>query len=215
MSRRAIFRLASVLAGVAAILGLSLTPASADTGPDGFGIMYATQFPVEHTCTVIGTDQYGNKAVICADLSSAPTLDSVDDPIYPYNTWAGVEAICENSSDVIVQCAQINEEVSIASANGDIGYDSQTCGHSFGACPAGRYILYTSSNGNYFSYYNSTDCAANPDSGFVDWSVVWGGGITYIELPQSDKTVYLGTGNANDGENESNGHYYQCFEPTT
>jgi hypothetical protein len=211
MSRRTIFRLASLLAAIAAIFGLSLAPASAATGPDGFPIMYASEGGYAHNCTVIGSDQYGNQAVICADLLSGPSYDIVGDPIYPYYTWAGVEAYCQNSSDVIVQCAQINEDVSIADAVGDVGYDSQTCGHSYGACPSGRYTLYTSADGSYFTYYNSDDCATNPDSEFDAWSVVWGGGITYIELPQSDKTVYLGTGNANDGENESNGHYYQCF----
>jgi hypothetical protein len=213
MPKRTLIRLASLLGGTAAILGLTLAPAYADTGTGGFPILYASQAGLAHNCNVIGSDQYGNKAVVCADLDSFPSFDGFSNiPEYPYYAYSGVEAYCMNSADVDVQCANITEAVSTVDAVGDAANASLNCGHAAGPCPTGRLSVYTAAAGaDIFVYYNSDDCATTPDSGFDVWTVVWGDGETSIELPQSDKTVYLGSGNANDGSNESNGHYYVCF----
>jgi hypothetical protein len=215
MPKRTLLRLASLLAGITAILGLTLAPAYADTGTGGITILYASQDQSVHKCNVIGSDQYGNTAVVCTDLYIVPSFDGASNtPLYPYFVSAGVEAYCQNSADVVVQCANIIESEAVADAAGDVVYASKNCGHSSGACPAGRYTDYTTTNGTddgYLEYDESDDCATNPDSAFDVWSVVWGDGVTSIELPKSDKTVYLGSGNANDGSNESSGHYYACF----
>lgn len=214
MSKRTLFRLSSLLAAIAAMFSLGIAPAFADTGADGFTILYASQNDIAHKCNVIGSDKYGNEAVVCADLYTTDTLDlGVDE--YPYFAWAGVEAYCQNSSDVVVRCANIYESVSISDGAGDVIYAGQECGHAYGACPAGRYDdqTTTASGGEsgYLEYDESDDCSTDPSSGFDVWSVAYGGGITSVELPESDKTVDLGSGNANDGENESTGHYYACF----
>jgi hypothetical protein len=48
------------------------------------------------------------------------------------------------------------------------------------------------------------------------WNLAWGRNTEYsapttIELPVSDDTVELDSSNANDGYNESSGHYYICY----
>ena len=121
MPRRVAVRILSILAAVAAIIGVGFTPAYADTGPGGFTILHAAVGAHIHNCTVIGTDQYDNQAIVCADIFLPETST------YPYSVYAEVEAFCQNSSDVIVQCANITEAVSIED-NGHPLTASGTCG---------------------------------------------------------------------------------------
>lgn len=204
MPRRVAVRILSILAAVAAIIGVGFTPAYADTGPGGFTILHAAVGAHIHNCTVIGTDQYDNQAIVCADIFLPETST------YPYIIDAMAEAYCQNASGVVIQCANITEAVSIED-NGRPLTVSGTCGHAAGACPAARFIRQT----NPFSMASSDGC---PNPSYNVWSVVWGADApageppTAIELPQSDKSIPLGVGTgANDDDNYSNGHFYDCF----
>lgn len=181
-----------VMAGLA-ISGISL-PASAATGPDGFTILYASQGAVAHKCEVVGTrDQYGNEGVVCADLFTS------SDGAGHYFVRGDVETYCQNSSNVVVECASM-ESVSQLTAGNGVSTRSPIlgCGHALGACPVGRWNTYSDD----FEYSTNSGCASNPDSLNQVWNIDWMGG-TFIELPHSDKTVA-------PSANWSTGHYYIC-----
>jgi hypothetical protein len=176
-----------------AITGISL-PANAATGPDGFTILYASQGQGAHKCEVVGTrDQYGNEGVVCADLFTS------SDGAGHYFVRGNVETYCQNSANVVVQCAGM-ESVSWLTAGNGVSTHTPVfgCGHAAGACPVGRWNNYTDG----FEYSTNSGCASNPDSLNQVWNIDWIAG-TFIELPQSDKTV-------TPSANWSTGHYYIC-----
>ncbi|MEY9863884.1 hypothetical protein ABH935_009537 [Catenulispora sp. GAS73] len=83
---------------------------------------------------MIGKDQYGNQAVVCVKL----TVIIVGGPgaALPYGVNAQAVLLCENSSNVKVQCANISERVQMADAqNGVDVTQNNICGHAYGACP--------------------------------------------------------------------------------
>jgi hypothetical protein len=201
-------RLAAAILSLAAIgvLGTAAS-ASATTGVGGFTVLSAGEGNVAHTCTVIGGAD-GYQAVVCADITTG-----TGDTTY----WARgqVEAYCQQGSGstaVTVRCAQVYTAGRLSSANGgELNVGQWACGHQFGACSAGRNIIQTQT----FTYTSANGCASNPNSQYNVWMVALvgsetAGSVTSIELPVSDKTVSLGTGNTNDGSNESTGHYYIC-----
>jgi hypothetical protein len=197
-----------VVFAVAALACTALS-ASADTGTGGVPIVVAGSSGGQiHHCSVVGTPADGYQAVICADISTSQT-DSARD----YEATGAIEVLCETTSGVTVQCANIDIEGVFANGTGqdtDAGWWG--CGHSLGACPSGRRII-TEGRINYSgSAYPS--CLDNPNSNFDLWTVVYGG-TTQIELPVSGKYVTLGAGSgANDGSNFSTGHYYVCpYDP--
>jgi hypothetical protein len=187
------------------VLGTSLS-ASAATGTGGITILYAGEGNTAHTCNVIGSAD-GYQAVICADIYTGE-----GDTQY----WAEgkVEAFCQQGSGstaVTVRCAHVDMAGRLSSATGNENPVGQwVCGHQYGACSTGRNVIETKS----FAYSSASGCASNPDSQYDLWMIAVGNSETAsptsIELPVSDKTVYLGVGNANDGPNESTGHYYIC-----
>jgi hypothetical protein len=218
MSRSFAVRVLSILAGMMFIVGIGFTPAYADTGQDGFTVLYASSpfsQNITHGCAVLGTDRFGNQAVECVDLDVLPNFDDYGEPNYPYFAAAGVEAYCQNSSGAVIQCANISESVSLENGLGQFHYVSQQCGHSNGSCPpSSRYIDFADAGGtdSNFTYYDSSNCSKYADSNFQVYAVVWGGAGNVIELPQSDMSIALGNGaGANDDGNLSNGHYYACF----
>jgi hypothetical protein len=176
-----------------AITGISL-PANAATGPDGFTILYASQGQGAHKCEVVGTrDQYGNEGVVCADLFTS------SDGAGHYFVRGNVETYCQNSANVVVQCAGM-ESVSWLTAGNSVSTHTPIfgCGHAAGACPVGRLNNYTDG----FEYSTNSGCTSNPDSLNQVWNIDWIAG-TFIELPKSDKTV-------TPSANWSTGHYYIC-----
>jgi hypothetical protein len=188
------------IAGSAASASASTNVINASTG---------NGYPQAHQCVIIGRDwPYGNQGIVCADL-------------YAYDTDYGpmvsgwMEAYCENSSNQIVQCAEVNEYGSLANAVNGVGARvNYHCGHSYGPCsditvgiqPPGRNIVNvgSASIGDI-----SATCGTDPVDNY--WDVVWGqGNLTAIELPQSDSWVYLSSPAANDSGNQSSGHYQVC-----
>lgn len=200
MTTRARLRTAALLAGLALIATLGIPTAGAATGSDGFPILYASVGQEAHKCEVVDSDQYGNQAVICADLITSPTFDITSNNVYyPYYVWAEAEALCQTSAGVVEQCANIvvNAEVADASS-GAAGSATKVCGHAAGACPVGRLTVDT----NYLQYDSSVGCSS--DSPYDVWGLVLGGGATVIELPKSGKNVTLGS-------NFSTGHNWICM----
>ncbi|MFC1406106.1 MULTISPECIES: hypothetical protein [Streptacidiphilus] len=201
MFKRTSLRIVSAVAGVVIASAVQLTPASAATGVDGFTILYASVGGGAHHCEEIGSDQYGNQAIVCADLYTQPAQDSQGNATYPYHAWAVAEAYCQNSSGVVVQCANITVGADLANAaQGIYATQYSVCGHSNGACPAAREYAVTSDE----MYSSSANCSSEPNSSFDAWGLVAAGGTTVIELPQSAKNVTLGS-------NYSTGHYYICM----
>lgn len=200
MTMRSRMRLTAMLAGLvfAAVGGFST--AGAATGPGGFTILHAATRDGAHHCEIIGGDQYGNQAIICADLLTEPTLPGFTGPSDSYYVFAQAEAMCENSSGQLVQCANIKVGAELANVpSGIISVSTAVCGHADGACPVGRFETYTGTE----DYSNSNGCASNGNSAFDVWGIV-AANATVIELPQSAKNVSLSS-------NFSTGHYYICM----
>jgi hypothetical protein len=188
-----------------AVLGAS-APASAATGTGGLPILYAGEGNTAHQCTVIGSAD-GYQGVVCADILTGTTATE-------YWAEGRVEIICQKgsgSSAVDVQCAHVDTVGRVSNAAGGYDYVGQwACGQAEGPCSTGRNYVTTWA----FDYSTASGCASNPNSSYDVWMIALGnyetGSPTGIELPVSGKWVYLGTGNANDGTNESSGHYYIC-----
>lgn len=201
INKRRIAAAAVAAAAVTCIAGPA-APAGASTP-----ILHAIQNQVAHQCTVIGTDNLGNKGVVCADLNSG---------IDPYGTpevVAQAEIICETSSGTVVQCAEVAANGVFANAYtgaGDVWHLS--CGYTWGPCSTGRNYLYLGSQ----TYPGLTASNCLSDLSHNIWAVVFGvdpktGNYnTAIKLPGSGKWVYLTPPSANDSGNESTGHYYIC-----
>jgi hypothetical protein len=168
--------------------------------------LFASKNSVVHQCTEIGSDQLGNKGVVCIDLSTG--LDPYDEPeVVPQ-----VEVICENPSDAVVQCAEAHANMVFATDDGVDAESHGDCGHTFGACSTGR---------NYWVFdphtYDSmtVDSPCSGQGALSIWAVIYGqNGPVYntsIELPGSGKWVHLTDARANDSGSESTGHYYFCY----
>jgi len=198
---RVVSKALAIVAAATALAGTAALPAHAATGADGFTIL-ATRFgQAAHHCEVVGNpDQYGNKAVGCTDLGTYNTFDDANET-YLNNVAPQVEALCENSSAVIVQCANIELYGEYADGAADRETYHNLCGHSYGACPTGRLNAYAS----IWSLDETGTCGANPNSAAQIWNLVMGG-YTKIELPKSGVTVTVGA-------NYSSGHYYYCYNP--
>jgi hypothetical protein len=94
-----------VVFAVAALACTALS-ASADTGTGGVPIVVAGSSGGQiHHCSVVGTPADGYQAVICADISTSQT-DSARD----YEATGAIEVLCETTSGVAVQCANIDIE---------------------------------------------------------------------------------------------------------
>ncbi|WP_194909308.1 hypothetical protein [Catenulispora rubra] len=200
MTTRKRLRTAALLTGLALTTTLGIPTVGATTGAGGITILYASEFQRTHNCEVIGSDQYGNQAVVCVDLVTSPMWDTVN-VFYPYYVWAEAEAYCQTSAGVVEQCANIIVTAEVAQEpSGAAGSSAQVCGHAAGACPVGRLTAGT----NQLSYNSSVGCSGDPNSGFDAWGIALGGAATVIELPKSGKNVTLSS-------NYGSGHYYICM----
>jgi hypothetical protein len=197
---------AIALTASAVILGTTL-PASAATGADGFSILYASQgdTAMAHKCGVVGSAD-GYQAVVCADIVTSEVTPS------DYYSYGQIWAYCQKGSGstaVNVQCAQVEFDGTFADAaegvRGTVG--SWVCGHQYGACSTSRNEL--SMYNSRIQYTSNSGCGSDPNTNHDVWTNVDQG--AEIELPVSDKWVYLESGSgANDGSNFSTGHYYVC-----
>ncbi|MFI9275250.1 hypothetical protein ACIGXM_31745 [Kitasatospora sp. NPDC052896] len=195
-----------VAAVLMAFLGLA-GPADAASLPP---ILYASQGGFAHQCTVIGNDGTV-EGVVCADIVTGLDPEGVQGQ---YWAEAQVEAYCQNIQDgIIVQCANATVDFGLFGPGTSWPLNAHTyaqCGHGAGPC-AGLYQR------NYFhapSMGYSEDinhCSGNvgleTQVQTVDFSENFN---TSIELPVSDKTVYLTPLNGNDSPNQASGHYFIC-----
>lgn len=163
------------LAGFAAAVLALLTGAGVMAPPAGA----VTTTMVEHVCEVIGSDSYGNQAVVCTDLLA-------NDYGGGYTAQVRTEAYCQDAGTDLVQCANITvtNETAYAPASGGIVTSadfSDRCGHGSGSCPATRF------------YATGFEVPTNlPACVAAAWGVteVTSPG-TSVELPVSDKTIRL------------------------
>jgi hypothetical protein len=200
LSKRGIAALA--VTASALLLGTAI-PASAATGTDGFTILYADYGDSAHHCTVVGTPVDGYEAVVCADIITSE-VDSSD-----YDAYGQIEAYCQTTKGVMVECAQIYAYNQFYSASGDAFTGGDLiCGHASGACSSGRNEISTMNEGE-IHYTSNSGCSSEPDSDHDVWTEVLAG--TAIELPVSDHKVLVESGSgANDGNSFTSGHYYVC-----
>ena len=158
-----------------------------------------------HECTVVGNDGT-TQGVVCVDILTG---------IYDSNSGEGsyakdqVEVYCQNiSSGADVQCANALVTFGFYNAAGGANSGTDECGHSYGPCATGR-NYYSNTTFDYpWSSWSDSNCASDSNGATSVWAVAFGGGDTVIELPGSDKSVSLVSGN--DGGNESSGHYFIC-----
>ena len=193
-------RLAAVAAG-AALAGLCIAGSATNASASTPGVLYAANGDQAHQCNVIGSDQYGNQGVVCADLIATINLYNGEP-----QALAVAEVFCQNSQKIVVQCAETHGYVALANAQTGAGTRVEgDCGHSYLRCSSGR---------NYWAAGDGfLDTSGNCLTSLLDnyWGVVFGqGALTSIELPMSDKWVYLNSSNANDSGNESSGHDQVC-----
>jgi hypothetical protein len=167
-------RYATRLTGVAAcVLGL-LTFIGIMAPPAGA----VTTTVVEHVCTVIGSDSYGNQAIVCTDLLS-------NDYGGGYTAQVRTEVYCQDLATDLVACANItvSNETAYAGPGGTItsAVFADRCGHSSGNCPATRF------------YATGFEVPANlPACVAGAWGVTLSSSQgTSVELPESDKTLPL------------------------
>jgi hypothetical protein len=199
---RRLYRVAAIIAAAAGIMMGVVSPASADTGSDGFTILYASSQQGAHKCNVIGDDGT-YQAVVCSDLVTAENSTQ-------YDVHGQAEAICQRSTThAVVPCKSINLVTSLATGNGSVSAAAGSGCWGRDPCPDGRFYV---STGNWvYNIANSAPaCWSNAGSAYLQWDVVWGQGWdTYIQTPDGS-TYYLANAQLNDGSNESTGHYYIC-----
>jgi hypothetical protein len=185
--------IAAVVLATAALVSSAL-PASADTGPDGFPILYADSYDVVHDCEVIGSyAATDDQAVICVDIDTSGAGD------YYYATGE-VEAYCEHDDDAsdLVGCDYIGVGGIFANQSHGAYTGTLICD---GDCSAQRYILDIDT----FDYTN-TDCTTATSNDIwaeaTSDTQIWtpGGGEFFVDV----------TGNYNDDFNYSTGHYWVC-----
>ena len=198
-------KLRNIIATAIAAFGVLLAvaaPASADTGAGGLTILHASNGDQAHKCNVIGGANREYKAVVCADLV---TYEGATD----YYVYARAEAICEvTKTGQVVPCATIEEYTALYTGDGATSLYSNACGSGY--CPNGR--LYESTRNWVYKIANAGGgtCSSSTSSSYQVWGIVQGVG-NYTEIVTPDGYPYfLDNGNANDGENESTGHYFVC-----
>jgi hypothetical protein len=176
---------------LAALLG-GVLPANAATGPDGFPYLYADNGDIVHQCQVLQTGADGDKAVMCVDI------DTYGDSSGYYATGA-IEALCENSASVVVQCRAIYLHGFLANADSGPTYSSNSL--CTDGCRAQRFTIYTATYS-----YTSGHCTS---SGHDVWDAAMGD--SYIGTSDSPTVITLAdSGKANDGSDFSTGHYWIC-----
>jgi serine/threonine protein kinase len=178
------------------------------TDAGGFSILYASAGQQAHDCTILGSAEDSNigaavQGVVCADIVTSSDSGG-------YLALAQIEVYCQTPEGATVQCADALTQAELSNASGGVAETSAAwqCGHSYGPCATGRNYVKTIN----FSYsgMSMSDCSSNVGATTDAWGLALGSGSTKIELPGSDDWVSLSSSNADDGLNQSTGHYYIC-----
>jgi hypothetical protein len=183
----------------------AIPQATAATGAGGLTILYASSGQQAHQCNVIGGDSR-YQAVVCSDIVTAE-----DSPYY----WASgrAEVICQSTSTphIVGTCLHVNTNVTLEAGDGtSTGNHVAACDWtSSSPCPTGdRFYVSTRDWVYKIGDAEGGRCSANLGSSYVLWNVVWGSN-TAVETADG-AWYYLHAGVANDGSNESSGHYFIC-----
>ena len=180
-------------------------PASADTGPDGFTILYADSGNMVHNCEILGSDTDPGyvtdgsdvyQAVVCVDIQTGAESDG-------YFATGQVEAYCQTNGGVAVPCTEvyIDGVFANADANSPDSEEEATFHCEDGHCVGSRNLdpIWTK------TYVGGADCTSS--SGHDVWDEALG--ATYIGIPGGDIFSVQLFG-ANDGASYSSGHFWVC-----
>jgi hypothetical protein len=143
---------------------------------------------VAHACVAVGTDQYGNQEVECADVYAVGVSGGV--AVYP-----GAEGICQNSGST-VSCAgnEISFSLNDSSEDNITGLWLGECGH-YGNGPCADDARNYWYSDNPYLFVPADSCSAEL------WTVVWAGSI--VEAPHSADSFANAT-------NFGSGHVIVC-----
>ncbi|HTU73467.1 MAG TPA: hypothetical protein VMG38_08100 [Trebonia sp.] len=199
-------KLRGVIATLIAAFGVLLAvagPASAATGAGGLTILYASSGDMAHKCNVIGGANLKYEAVVCADLI---TSESGAD----YHVKAQAEIICQvTATGQEVACLNSVTQLQLETGSGGATtLGGNGCGNGYAPCPVGRFEVQTRNWDYTIAGGEGGVCSSNVDTAYQVYTVVWGG-LTSVTTPDGH-SYSLGNGNANDGANESTGHYFVC-----
>jgi len=185
--------------------GLLMAPAgqamAATAG--GLTILHASADAEAHKCNIIGGANTKYEAVVCDDLM---TYEGASD----YYVYDRAETYCQvTATGAAIACKSIAVETNLMTGDDATDYAGAACGAAGGgSCPTGR--MYTSSRNWDYSIANAGGgtCSSNVNSSYQVYGEIYGDD-TVIETPGGQ---YYGVdnGNANDGVNESSGHYFVC-----
>jgi serine/threonine protein kinase, bacterial len=156
-------------------------------------------------CEQLGIDRRGYQAIVCYDIDTYSLSGYPDD----YFATGKVEAYCQTIAGASAQCLQITVGgLFTEGVSGTENQQSWSCGGSAAACPDGPLVETLTT----FEWSDSNAGACN--NGTSPANDVWDevtGGTTQIELPVSEATYALNSGDGgNDGDNYSSGHYWVC-----
>ena len=173
---------------------------------DGFTILDAAgEGDSVRKCEQLGIDRRGYQAIVCYDIDTYSLSSYPDD----YFATGKVEAYCQTIAGAAAQCLQITVGgLFTEGVSGTENQQSWSCGGSAAACPDGPLV-------ETLSTFEWSDAKAGGcNNGTSPANDVWDevvGGTTQIELPVSEATYALNSGDGgNDGDNYSSGHYWVC-----
>jgi hypothetical protein len=206
---RRLYKLAAILFSAAGMMTAAIQHANAATGAGGLTILYASSQNQAHQCNVIGSDS-NYQAVVCSDLL---TYEGATD----YYAYGREEAYCQRTSTphTIVACREVRELDTLEAGDGtSTSSYSANCGLT-GSCQAGRNYLSTRNWDYSISHAENGVCSSNVGSSYQLYNIAWHGytaaaNSTEIWTPDGAFWSLGVTGTANDGVNESSGHYFIC-----
>ena len=199
MTRKSrLMSLVTILGAAASLLMAAAPPAGAATGAGGLTILHASDDDLVHHCNVIANDGT-DEAVACGDLL---TYEGASD----YYAYARGELYCQTESGAPATCGFIREVVSLQTGSGETGTYPESCD---GNCPAHGRLYDDTRNWDYATDIPSGQCSDNVNSSYQVWGLVWGA-VEESEIELPDGHWVTNFDNANDGENQSTGHYFVC-----
>lgn len=200
-------KLSAQLALVSVVTLVTIGGFAANASAASSPILYTSANDLAHACSVIGNPVDGYEAVVCSDLDTGTASGDGE-------VWGQVEAYCQTTSGTVVQCAniQVYQDDTVETGTTATGYfDPDDCGHDYGACPSGRLITPSTPIDHLVPSFGWNSSSCTTDDAFNVWNLALGGtGGTVIQLPESDQNEVLESPWANDGDNESSGHYDIC-----
>ena len=115
-----------------AALAAATTSGDAATGPGAIPASVTWEGTLAHACHILGTDDYGQEAIVCADLNWLEVYNEAEGGVNEFYAQVEVEADRQDSSGFDVQCANI-----IVEGEFDDGYEASytiydSCGHQDG-----------------------------------------------------------------------------------